>query len=209
MRSIRFLAIPLVMFLMLGCGLVNGIQAAATQLPSILTSMPTTVGAIQTLSAGQSASNCPATPSAGGLGVSVADARVVLEASGQFVFADGTLHGQPVTTITLGAGLANTFPLMADGFSAVFSGDPCNVTQITVTIPRTDSQESINQGQGLIDVILAGFMPPQVQLSLLTWLAQQYPAMQVGDQQQLTAEAMQFTLQRNQSAMVLDIVPVK
>ena len=46
----RLLAIPFVMFFILACGLTNGIQqiqSAVTQLPGVLTSMPTAMGALK------------------------------------------------------------------------------------------------------------------------------------------------------------------
>ena len=94
MRLTRFLAIPLVMLFVLACGITNGIQQAATQLPGILTSVPTTMGAVETLSAQQSSSNCPATPTTGGLGISLDTIKTVLQITNQFTFTDGTVDGQ-------------------------------------------------------------------------------------------------------------------
>ncbi len=99
-----------------------------------------------------------------------------------------------------------SFPAIANGFSAQFIGDPCNISKIEVTIPRTD-QATVDQGIGIITILFAGFMPPQAQLPLLTWLTQQYASIQVGGQKQTTVGNMQFTLQRSQTEMVLDIIP--
>ena len=209
MRSYRFLAIPLVMLFILACGLTNGIQGIATQIPGVLTSMPTALGAVETISAQQSSSNCPSTPSAGGLGISLYNVKSILEITNQVTFTDGTVNGQPASTATLSQSAAATFPTLSSGFSALFIGDPCNLTEIKVTIPRTDQQATVDEGMGLINIIFAGFMPPEVQLPMVAWLVQEYGAVPVGGQQQKTFGTIMATLSRTASEMVLDIVPAK
>jgi methionine-rich copper-binding protein CopC len=58
-------------------------------------------------------------------------------------------------------------------------------------------------------MVLTGTLPPDVQLAFVTWLTQNYSTLAVSAQQQTTIKTMQFTLQRNQTSMVLDIVPSK
>jgi hypothetical protein len=210
MRLFRFLAIPLAMLFTLACGLTNGIQQAATQLPGILTSAPTALGAMETLAAAQSSSNCfSTTPTSGGLGISMDTVKTVLQITNQFTITDGTIDGQTASTITLTPTAAASFHEIANGFSARFIGDPCNIGKISVTIPRTDQQATIDQGMGLVTILFTGVMPPGAQISFITWLAKEYAAVPVGGQQQTTVENMQLTLQRNQTEMVLDIVPAK
>jgi hypothetical protein len=209
MRRIRFLAIPLFMIFLLACGLTNGISGIATQLPGILTSAPTELGAVETLSAQQSSSNCPATPAAAGLGISLDTVKTVLQLTQQFVFTDGTVKGQPASTATLGSSAAATFPDIANGFSAQFIGDPCNISELIVSIPRNDKQVTVDQAMGLINVLIAAVLPSGAQLTVLAWMAQEYPNMQVGGQKQTTAGSMQFTLSRSQTEMILDVVPAK
>ena len=209
MRPIRFLAIPLVMIFVLACGLANGIQGLSTQLPGVLTSMPTALGALETVGAQQSSSNCPSTPAAGGLGISLDTGKTVLLFTSQFTFTDGTVNGQAASTVTLSESAASIFPAIANGFSAQFIGDPCNLSEIKVTVPRTDQQETADQGIGLINIVLAGFMPADVQLPLITWLSQQYASIQVGDQQQTTIGNILFTMSRSQTEIVLDIIPAQ
>jgi len=209
MRLTRFLAIPFVMLFILACGLTNGIQQAATQLPGILTSAPTALGAMETVAAAQSSGNCPATPTAGGLGISLDTVKTVLQITNQFTFTDGTVDGQTASTVTLTSTAAASFQDIANGFSAVFIGDPCNIGKITVTIPRTDQQASVDQGMGLVTILFAAVMPAGAQIPFITWLTQEYAAMPVGGQQQTTIGTMQFTLQRSQTEMVLDIVPAQ
>lgn len=207
MRPARFLIIPFVMIFVLACGLANGIQGIATQLPGVLTSMPTALGAIETVGAQGASSNCPSTPAAGGLGISLATGKAVLQFTNQFTFTDGTVNGQAASTVTLSADAAAAYPAIANGFSAQYIGDPCNLSEIKITVPRTDQQETVDQGIGLVNIVLAGFMPPQVQLSLVTWLTQEYASIQVGGHQQTTIDNLLFTMTRSQTEIILDILP--
>jgi len=209
MRRTRFFAIPLIMLFLLACGLTNGISGIATQLPGILTSVPTALGAVETLSSQQSSSNCPATPAASGLGISLDQVKTVLEATQQFVFTDGTVNGLPASTATLGPALTASFPDIAAGFSAQFIGDPCNIGELTISLPRNDQQTTVDQAVGLIDVLIVAFLPSGDQLAVINWMTQNYGTVPVGGQSQTTAGSMQFTLTRSQTGMVLDIVPAK
>ena len=103
---------------------------------------------------------------------------------------------------------ATNFPAIASGFSAQFIGDPCNIGEILVTLPRTDQQDTVDQGIGVINILLAGVMPAGTQIPFVAWLAEQYASVPVGGQQQTTSGNMQFTLQRSQTEMVVDIVPI-
>ena len=212
MRHIRLLVIPIIMFFILACGLSNGIQQiqqAATQLPGILTSMPTTVGGIETVAAVQSSSNC-GTSTPGGLGITLDKVKSVLQLTQQVTFTEGTANGQPVSTATLTSTGASAFPAVSNGFSAQFIGDPCNLSEILVTAPRTDQQDTVDQGIAVLNLLFASFMPPEVDLSLLTWLTENYSNVPVSGQQQTTISTMKFTLQRSQAnIMTLDIVPAK
>jgi hypothetical protein len=209
MRRYRFFAIPLIMLLLLACGLTNGISGIATQLPGILTSVPTALGAVETLSSQQSSSNCPATPAAIGLGISLDQIKTILEATQQFVFTDGTVNGKPASTATLGPTLTASFPDIATGFSAQFIGDPCNISELTISLPRNDQQTTVDQAVGLIDVLIAAFLPSGDQLAVINWMTQNYGTVPVGGQAQTTQGSMQFTLTRSSTEMVLDIVPAK
>ena len=209
MNRTRFLLIPFVMIFLMSCGLVNGIQQAATQFPALLTSAPTTIGAFKTQAAGQSSGNCPSTPTSGGLGIDLNTIKVTLMSANQFVVTDGSVGGQAASTATLGPGLSPSFPAIANGISVKFIGDPCNISQVVAYIPRTDSQDTVDQGIGLIDIVIAGFLPANVQLGALSWLAQVYATVRVGDQQQNTIAGLLFTLSRDQAQMILQIDPEK
>ena len=212
MRNIRWLVMPFLLLFVLGCGLISGVQnlqnAASTQLPGILTSAPTALGAVETVAAEQASSNC-STPTSGGLGIALDRAKTVLQATQQFTFTDGTVDGQPASTATLASAGASTFSAIANGFSAQFIGDPCNLSRILVTAPYTDQQETVDQGLAAVNILFAAIIPLDVQLPLLAWLSQNYSNVAVSGQQQTTIKNMQFTLSRTQSEMSLEILPAK
>jgi len=178
--------------------------AAATELPGLLTSVPTAQDMINTLAA---SNTCTGTPTAGGLGISMNTTKTYLQMTQQFTFTDGTANGQPVSTATLTPSGASSFPAIAQGFSAQFIGNVCNLSRIYVTIPRTDQQDTADQGTSVLNIILTGTLPVDIQLPFLTWVAQNYPAIPVSGQQQTIIKTFQFTLQRSQTSMVLNIVP--
>ena len=235
MRTKRWLVIPFLMIFALGCGLLSGVQniqnaattalpalqtaastdlpalqtAASTALPAFLTSVPTAQGFIETAAAQIPTSACAGTPTSGGLGISMDTARTVLQTTQQFAFAEGTVDGQPAVTVTLTANGASTLPAIAQGFSAQLIGDPCNLSRISITIPRSDQQDTVDQGVSVLTIVLVGMLPLDAQFNFLSWVTQNYSGMAVSGRQQTTIKNMQFTLQRNQTSMLLDIVPVK
>jgi len=206
------LAIPVIMLFILACGLTNGIQqiqSAVTQLPGILTSMPTALGGIETVAAGQTSSDC-STSTTGGLGITLDRVKSVLTLTQQVVFTDGTVNGLPTSTAALSSTAASSFPTIASGFSAQFIGDPCNLSEIKIVTPRTDKQSTVDEGIGVMNILFAGFMPPEVQLPLLAWLSEKYSGVPVSGQEQTTIGQMLFTLKRTDATtMTLDIVPAK
>jgi hypothetical protein len=211
MHNKRWLVFPILLFFVMAClcsGLQNITNAASTQIPELLTSAPTAQGMIETLAA-QPTSTCPSTPTSGGLGIQLDTAKSVLQASGQFQFADTTVNGQPATTATLASGGASAFPDVAQGFSAQFIGDPCNLSRVLVTSPYTDQQATVDQGLSVATILLTAVIPLDVQLPLMTWLATEYSSVQAGDSKQTTIKNMQFTLSRSQTEVSLEIVPAQ
>jgi hypothetical protein len=213
MHKIRWLVFPVLLIFLLGCGLLSGVQniqkTVSTQLPEILTSAPTAQGVIETMAAQQSTNTCTGTPTTGGLGVSVETAKTVLQMTQEFTFTDGTANGKPAVIATLTTSGESAFPAIAQGFSAQFIGDVCNLSQISVTIPRTDQQDTVDQGTEVLNIVLAGTLPPDVQLTFLTWVTENYSSMTVSGKAETTIKNMKFTLQRNQTSMLLDIAPVQ
>ena len=190
MHKIRWLVFPVLLIFLLGCGLLSGVQniqkTVSTQLPEILTSAPTAQGMIETIAAQQSTNTCTGTPTSGGLGVSMENARTVLQMTQEFTFTDGTANGKPAVIATLTTSGASTFSAIAQGFSAQFIGDVCNLSEITVTIPRTDQQDTVDQGTEVLNIVLAGTLPPDVQLSFLTWVTENYSSMTVSGKAETT-----------------------
>jgi hypothetical protein len=124
------------------------------------------------------------------LGISLDQVKTVLQATQQFIFTDGTVNGQPASTATLGSGAAASFPAIANGFSAQFIGDPCNISQLTLSLPRNDQQNTVDQAIGLIDILIAAVLPSSAQFTVLTWMSQEYATIPVGGQAQTTAGSM-------------------
>ena len=213
MRTKRWLVIPFVLLFVLGCNMISGVQeiknAATTQLPELMTSMPTAQGMIQTLAAQQSSSPCNGTPTTAGLGIELGRAKTVLQTTGQFNFTDGSVDGLPASTATLASTGASTFSAISNGFSAQFIGDPCNLSRILIKAPFTDQQATVDQGLAAASLLFSTLMPLDVQLPLLTWLSQNYSKVPVSGQEQTTIKNMQFTLSRTQAEMSLEILPAK
>jgi hypothetical protein len=222
MNKKRWLVIPFILLFTLGCGLISQAQdiknaastampaisteltALATQMPALLTSAPTAQGMIETLAA---SNPCTGTTTPGGLGISMDTARTVLQMSKQFAFTDGTVKDQPAVIVALTPDGASSFPAIAQGFSAQFIGNACNLSRVTFTIPRTDQQDTVDQGISIINIVLTGTLPLDVTFAFAPWLNQNYSSVPVSGQQQTTIKTFQFTLQRDQTSMVLDIVP--
>jgi len=210
MRHARLLLIPFLMLFVLACGLSNAVQQVETQLPNALTSAPTALGFVETAVASVvPTSSCTGTPSGAGLGLQLDVARAVLEKTGQFTFAESTENGQPVSTATLASTAAGGFSAISNGFFAKFIGDVCNLTEIKMVVPRTDQQNTVDEGVGVTTALFSGILPPEVTLGLFTWLAENYGNVPVGGQQQTTFGKFEFTLTRDQANMTLDVLPAK
>ena len=213
MRTRRWLVIPFLFLLVLGCNMISREQTiqnlVTTQIPDLMTGVPTAQGMIETLAAQQASNPCTGTPTTGGLGIDLNRAKTVLQVTGQFSFTDGTVDGLPASTATLASAGVSTFSAIASGFSAQFIGDPCNLSRILVTTPYTDQQATIDQGLAAESFLFTTLMPLDVQLPLQTWLNQNYPNVPVSGQQQTTIKNMQFTLSRTQTEMHLEILPAK
>ena len=149
------------------------------------------------------------TPSAGGLGIKFDDVKTVMQVTQQFAFSDGTVDGKPAAIAKLTSTSSATFPTLAAGFSAAFIGNPKNLNEIKVTLPRTEDQTTVEEGTGLVSIMFAGILPADVQVAFLTWLTQNYSAIPVGGSKETTVNNFKFTLSRTKTDMLLDIVPVK
>lgn len=215
-KKFRWLVAPILLFSLVACmcsglqglqSLGSGLQSAASQLPAILTSAPTEMGPMETMAAQQSSASGTMTP--GHLDVALASVKTVLQMTQQVTFTDGTVDGQPDTTAKLTGPGASTFPAIAAGASAEFIGDPANLTRIMVTVPRTEDAATAEQGLGLINVLFSGFTPPDISLTLITWLGQNYSSLKVGDKVQTTIKNWSITLQRDPKKMVLTVDPAQ
>jgi hypothetical protein len=203
MRIARYLVMPVFLVAILGCGLTNSLQQAVTQLPAALTSMPTAMEAMSTMAAGPGpAAN--ATPSAGGLNISLDDVKKI-QMTGRFSFTDTTENGQPVSTAVLTTLTKNEAPGVGDKFSARFIGDPANLSQILFTVPSTQDPATAYQELALIDNLLEAAIPTDVQPIIVPWLTQNFPP--VSGEQQTTVKNLRFTLKKSGADVTLEVDP--
>jgi hypothetical protein len=212
MRKLRWMIIlPILLLASLACGLTSGlkqIQQAATQLPGMLTEAPTMLSPLETAAA-EFTPESILTPSAGGQSLSLENIKTILQMTQMFEFTDDTVDGQPSAIAKLTDAGGTAFPALKDGFSAAFIGDPKDLNQIKITAPRSDSQATVDQGLGLVNIILSGVLPPDVQLSFITWLTENYAGVNVGGTLENTIGSMKFTLERTDTSETLTVTPIK
>jgi hypothetical protein len=198
----RLLFIPVIVLFTMACGLTNGIQ----QIKEAVTSAPGAISAVETAAAGENSIVCGA-PTPGGMNINTVNARAVLQITGLVNFEDSTVNGSPETTMTLTDTGAGTYPAIAEGASVEFIGESCNLSLVHLVIPRTDQQETVDQGLGILNFVLAASMPLDVQLPLLTWLNDNYASLAVGSETQTTLGSINFTMQRTSTEMILEATP--
>ena len=218
MRQTRIvLSISVLVMALLACQAVTRLRTAQSEIPAMLTAAPTMLGALGTAAAeftppapgtGTEQPADGSSNSAGGLGIKLADVKSILEATQQFTFTDGSLNGQPAAIASLSSDFAASAPALADGFSAVFAGDPKNLNEIKITIPYSDDQKVVQAGLSMMTVLFAGILPPDVLISFMPWVTDNYSKLQVDGTQEMTARNFKFTLSRTQTSVVLDITPV-
>jgi hypothetical protein len=208
MRIARYLVIPVLLVAILGCGLGSGLQQlqqAVTQMPNALNSMPTAMEAMSTMAAGPGpAAN--ATPSAGGLNISLDDVKKI-ETSGRYSFTDTAENGQPVSTAVLTDLTKSEAPGVGDKFSARFIGNPANLNQILVTVPATQDPATAFEEIGLIGDVLSSGLSTDTKSSFTLWLTQSYTALAPGSEKQTTIQNLQFTLKESQTEITLEVDP--
>lgn len=204
MGKMKLLIIPVILLVTMACGLTNGIQ----QIQNMTTQLPGDINAVETAAAGVGSLSC-GTPTPGTMKINLANARAVLQITGMVTFTDGTVDGKAETTITLTSTGANAYPAIATGSSVEFVGDSCAITLVHVVIPRTNDQATVDQGLALLNLTLAASMPLDVQIPLLSWLNDNYANLAVGGQTDTTLSNIKFTMQRNDTQMLLEAVPAQ
>jgi len=215
-KKLSWLVAPFLLFSLVACmcsglsqlgSVASGLQSAASQLPGMLTSMPTELGPMETMSAQQNSPSGTYTP--GHLDISLDQVKSVLQMTQSFTFTDGTINGQPASTAKLTGAAAAAYPDIAAGFSADFIGDPTNLTRIRITLPRTDTTLSAQQGLSALTLAFSSFLPSDITLTLIPWLTQNYSTLNVGDKTSTTINNYIFTLQRDPKQMVLTVDPAQ
>jgi len=216
MRKVQIvLSLSVLLLAALACNAATGIRAAQTDIPAMLTEAPTALGPLETAAAEftppavSTSAPSDGTPSAGGLGIKLEDVKTVMQVTQQFSFSDGTVDGKPAATAKLTSTAAASFPTLATGFSAAFIGDVNSLSEIKVTLPRTEDQATVDEGVGLVTVMFAGILPADVQIGFLTWMTQKYAGVPVGGSEETTVNNFKFSLSRTDTEIMLDIAPAK
>ncbi|MCX6079490.1 MAG: hypothetical protein NTW32_08160 [Chloroflexi bacterium] len=217
MRQGRIVStLSILVLAMLACNAVSGIRVAQTEFPAMLTAAPTVLGPLGTAAAeftppaiSTQASGDSGVGTAGGLGIALDDVKTILATTQQFTFTDASVDGQPAAIASLSSNVAASLPVLGDGFSAAFIGDPKNLNEIKVTIPFSDDQTSVEAGLSLVTVIFASIMPSDVLISFIPWVTQNYSKIPVGGSEEFSVKNIKFKLSRTQTTMLLDLVSVK
>lgn len=225
MRQTRiFATISLLILALSACGSPTPAQevptviptTVATEVPTAILETPTAAMPLETAtseamptveSTATTSGSIPVT--GGGLGIKLDDIKGVMQATQQFEFSDGNVDGKPASIAKLTSSAATTFPTLASGFSAAFVGDPADLSEIKVTLPRSADQSSVEESVKVITLMLAGILPANVQNQFLTWMNQNFSDIPVGSSKDTTIENFKFTLSRTATSMVLDVVPAQ
>lgn len=225
MRQTRiFITISLVLVALSACGSPTPAQqiptdvptTVATELPTAMLATPTAVMPLETattegmptlIPAATDSGSIPVT--GGGLGVKLDDIKGVMQATQQFEFSDGNVDSKPASIAKLTSTAAAIFPTLASGFSAAFVGDPADLSEIKVTLPRSAEQPSVEESVKVIMLVLAGILPANVQSQFIPWINQNFSDIPVDGSKETTIENFKFTLSRTATSMVLDVVPAQ
>jgi hypothetical protein len=222
MRQVRiFATISLLLLVLSACGSPTPAQQiptevptmVATEVPTVMLDTPTAVMPVETAtteamptveSTATTSGSIPVTGS--GLGVKLDDVKSVMQATQQFEFSDGDVDGKPASIAKLTSTAASTFPTLATGFSAAFIGDPANLSEIKITLPRSADQPDVEESVKVITLIIAGILPANVQSQFTTWMNQNFSDIPVDSSKETTIENFKFTVSRTATDMVLDVV---
>jgi hypothetical protein len=207
MRQVRWLTLLVLPFAMLACGLSSGLQkirSAATELPAMLTEAPTALGPMETAVA-KYTPDVAMTPSAGHLGIPLSRPQQVMTLTQEFVFAPGTVDGQPAVLATLTSTGETTFQKLK-GAVAQFIGDPNNLSRIVVIAPGGDS-EAQGEASGLVTLVVSSSLPPESKVEFITWLATNFEKVQQEGPQQTVINGLQISLKSDQGNYIAELQP--
>ena len=215
MRQVKIaLSISIMIFATLACNAATRLRTAQTEIPAMMTAMPTALSPLETAAAEITppvlATDMPgssATATEGGLGIKLEDAKMIMQATQQFTFTDGSVDGKPAAIASLSASAATTMPGIGANFSAAFIGDPANLSEIKISVPYTDDQAGVETGINMMTILFASILPSDVLSTFLPWISENYSKVPVGGSEEMTSKNMKFTLSRTQTEMLLDIVP--
>lgn len=211
MRQKRIaLSLSILLLASLACKAFTTLSSPQSGIPSVMTVIPTALGAIATTVADITPpSGATASADTGsGLGISFEKIKPVMESSKQFTFSDETVGGKPAVVARLTASAETAMP-PGGNFSAAFIGDPANLSEIRINVPYSQDQAVVDAGMGMLTVLFANILPPDVLFTFLQWLNDNYVKVPDGGSQELVSGKFKFVLSRSNQAMLLDIIPAK
>jgi hypothetical protein len=201
------LSLSLLMMFMAACTGGIGIENTQINIPSSVTKPTAAIGDNETATVEfPTMTELTSTPSNGtlsasGLSINLEDIKSVMLVTQRFAFTDSTVDNKPVSIAKLTPASAANFPTFETGFSAAFIGNPENLNEIKITVPRTEDQTTGNDGVGLMTMMFASVLPTDVQSQFLTWINQNYVTMPVGASKEITVKNFKFTLSRTSTKL--------
>ena len=146
--------------------------------------------------------------------LSVVSTRIGLEALQWFVFTDDNIDGQPAVVAKLTAEGETHYPGIGGGFTGIFLGDPNDLSQIKIMVPRTErgTQDVINEGPWLTESVLMGLLPfsSDEKGILSDWINDNFLIISVGNKQEKIIKNVQFVLERPETDLInLTVTPQK
>ncbi|MEI7844489.1 MAG: hypothetical protein WCK35_01675 [Chloroflexota bacterium] len=209
MRKISIsVSLSMLVLATLACKTVAGLQNIQPEIPTILTTVPAMLTAVPTmLDSLPTESSSDVAPSTGGLGIDIEKVKTVLETTKQFTFTESSVDGQPALVAGLSSDLATAMPVVAESFSAVFIGDPKDISEIRISVPSSEDQAAVQTGLSMVTVIFAGILPTDSLISFLPWITENYTKLPVGGTEEMTAGKLKFTLSKSEVTVLLVIVP--
>lgn len=215
MRQFKLLiTISVLLMAVLACSALPTLQQVQTEVPALITNVPTDIAPLNTAIADFTPPALPnlngsGTASAGGLGISVTNIRKAMEATNQFVYTDGTLDGKPALIATLSSSAATTMPGFSEVFSIAFVGDPENLEEIKMTVPFSSDSAAVSAGLGLVTVMFTAILPANVVISFIPWVNDNYSKLPDNGSVNMSSGNMNFVLSRAGDVVTLDITPAQ
>lgn len=141
--------------------------------------------------------------------LSIVNTRIVLEKSFQwFSFSDENIDGHTAIIAKLTTEGETHYPKIGSGFTGIFLGDPTNLSQIKITVPR-EASDGIWLIQSILASGLVSFSSGGMGV-FFDWLDKNFLTVSVGGKEATIINKVQFVLERPKTDLIiLTITPRK